>query len=265
MTAIYLDIETVPDMRDGAREAFIENARNNVKAPSDLTKEKALDELGVTDASERKFTSKDRALSMWCERFGQEKAEEIGDSEWRKTSFDATQGHICCVGWAIDDSEPVSDFIQTINDEKEVLNLFFSEIKKSHAHDHMRRPLFIGHNHVGFDLPFIFRRAVILGVEPPIWMPRLPKAWDESVFDTMVEWAGHNNRISMDALCRALGIAGKDGMDGSMVCDSFLQGQIEKIAEYCCGDVHRTREIYRRMTFKSTDEIAPWLREDIAA
>lgn len=43
-------------MRDGAREAFIENARNNVKAPSDLTKEKALDELGVTDASERKFT-----------------------------------------------------------------------------------------------------------------------------------------------------------------------------------------------------------------
>lgn len=138
---------------------------------------------------------------MWCERFGQEKAEEIGDSEWRKTSFDATQGHICCVGWAIDDSEPVSDFIQTINDEKEVLNLFFSEIKKPHAHDHMRRPLFIGHNHVGFGSSVHLPPCRDPGVEPPIWMPRLPKAWDESVFDTMVEWAGHNNRTEVWTRC----------------------------------------------------------------
>ena len=100
-----------------------------------------------------------------------------------------------------------------------------------------------------FDLPFIFRRAVILGVEPPMFLPRLPKAWDESVFDTMVQWAGHGNRISMDALCEALGIPGKDGMDGSMVCEAFLQGRIKEIAGYCRGDVHRTREIYKRLTF----------------
>ena len=87
-----IDIETTPDMRPGARESFIEDARNNVKAPSDMSKEKALDELGILDANERKFTSKDKVLSLWCERFGLEKAEEIGDANWRKTSFDATQG-----------------------------------------------------------------------------------------------------------------------------------------------------------------------------
>jgi len=243
----FLDTETLPDMRPGARESFIEDARNNVKAPSDMTKEKALDELGILDANERKFTSKDKALALWCERFGLEKAEEIGDANWRKTSFDATQGHICCIGWAVDEGEPFSDYIQTINDEREVLQFFFSVLHKHF--DARRRPLFIGHNHVAFDLPFIFRRAVILGVEPPRFLPSIPRPWDESVFDTMYQWAGHGNRISMDALCKALGIPGKDGMDGSKVCDAYLNGQIAEIAEYCKDDVERTRQIYQRMTF----------------
>lgn len=63
----------------------------------------------------------------------------------------------------------------------------------------------------------------------------------------MVQWAGHGNRISMDALCEALGIPGKDGMDD--LIDAFMQGRIAEIAEYCRGDVHRTREIYKRLTF----------------
>lgn len=255
MNIITLDIETLPDMREGAREAFIEDARQNAKAPSDLTKEKALDELGVTDANERKFTSKDKALAMWCERFGQEKAEEIGDANWRKTSFDATQGHICCIGWAVDDGEPFSDYIQTINDEKDVLAFFFNVMHKHFEMDGHRRPIFVGHNHVAFDLPFIYRRAVILGVQPPAFLPTVPRPWDEFVFDTMYQWAGHGNRISMDALCHALGIPGKDGMDGSMVCDAFLQGRIAEIAAYCRGDVERTREMYRRMTFAKPAQV----------
>ena len=270
MSNITLDIETLPDMRPGAREAFIEDARQNVRAPSDMTKERALDELGITDASERRFTAKDKALAMWCERFGKEKAEEIGDAAWRKTSFDATQGHICCIGWAMDDAAPESDFIQTINDERDVLRFFFSELHKNF--DPRRRPLFIGHNHAAFDLPFIYRRAVILGVEPPRFLPTVPRPWDESVFDTMYQWAGHGNRIGMDALCKALGIPGKDGMDGSMVCDAFLQGRIAEISEYCKGDVERTRQIYKRMTFfpevlavgpelNEADITPPWERE----
>ena len=262
----FFDIETLPDMRPGAREAFIKEARENIKPPSDMTKERALDELGITDPSARKYTSKDAALAQWCKEFGAAKADEVGDANWRKTAFDATKGHVCCIGWAMDDNPPEADFIQTVAGEKDILRFFFAELHKQF--DARRRPLFIGHNHVAFDLPFIFRRAVILGVEPPMFLPRLPKAWDESVFDTMVQWAGHGNRISMDALCEALGIPGKDGMDGSMVCDAFMQGRIAEIAEYCRGDVHRTREIYKRLTFwrepKSSpqldpaDLVAPW-------
>ncbi len=53
-----------------------------------------------------------------------------------------------------------------------------------------------------------------------------------------------------------------------MVCDAFLQGRIAEIAEYCRGDVYRTREIYKRLTFwrepesypqlDSADLVAPW-------
>lgn len=249
MTRIFLDLESLPDMREGAREAFIQSVRADFKAPSDLTKERAAVELGMTDPQEIKFTSKDAMLAKWVERFREEKAEEVADKEWRKTSLDAAQGHICCIGWAVDDGEPLSDFIQTINDEKEMLAYFFSVLQKHF--DVRRRPLFIGHNHVAFDLPFIFRRAVILGVKPPAFLPSVPRPWDECVYDTMYQWAGHGNRIGMDALCKALGIPGKDGMDGSMVCDAFLDGRINEIAAYCRGDVERTRQIYERMTFMS--------------
>ena len=163
----FFDIETLPDMRPGARDAFIKEARENIKPPSDMTKERALDELGITDPSARKYTSKDAALAQWCKEFGAAKADEVGDANWRKTAFDATKGHICCIGWAMDDNPPEADFIQTVADEKDILRFFFSELHKSF--DARRRPLFIGHNHVAFDLPFIFRRAVILGVEPPMF------------------------------------------------------------------------------------------------
>ena len=60
---IYLDVETVPDMRHGKRETYIQAARDNFKAPSTLTKEQAAADLGLTDASEIKFTSKDAMLA----------------------------------------------------------------------------------------------------------------------------------------------------------------------------------------------------------
>ena len=252
MTSIVLDIETLPDMRPGARESFVDAVRADFKAPSTLTKEKAALDLGMDDPEKIKFTSKDSMLAKWVERFRDEKADEVADAEWRKTSFDAAKGQICCIGWAVDDDEPESDHvIAHSSDERDVMRFFFSELRKAHSADPHRRPLFIGHNHVAFDLPFIFRRAVILGIEPPKFLPAIPRPWDESVFDTMYQWAGHGNRISMDALCEALGIPGKDGMDGSMVCDAYLDGRIADIAEYCRGDVWRTRQIYRLMTFQS--------------
>jgi predicted PolB exonuclease-like 3'-5' exonuclease len=69
------------------------------------------------------------------------------------------------------------------------------------------------------------------------------------VFDTMQEWAGFRETVSLDALCRALAIASPKagGLDGSRVYDAWIAGRAEEIAAYCRRDVEAVQAIHRRM------------------
>ena len=259
MTMIYLDCETLPDLRPGKRDAYIQAARDNFKAPSTLTKEQAAADLGLTDAIEIKFTSKDAMLARWAERFREEKADEVGDAEWRKTSFDGANGQLCCIGVALDDSEPITLY----GSEPAILTDFFKIVDSHIRLNNLRRPVFVGHNLAAFDLRFIFQRAVINRVPVPIWFPRNARPWDDSINDTMLMWAGHGGKISLARLCEALGVESDNDIDGSMICDMYLQGQIAKIAEYCADDVRITRECWRLMTLTLEDMSAPMLEEDL--
>lgn len=241
---ITIDIESIPDMRPGKREAYIQASRENFRAPSALTKEQAANDLGLTDASEIKFTSKDAMLARWVERFRDEKADEVGDAEWRKTSFDGAKGQICCIGVALDYWEPITLY----GSEHAILTDFFKIVDSHIRLNNLRRPVFVGHNIANFDLRFIFQRAVINRVPVPVWFQRNARPWDDSINDTMLMWAGHGGKISLANLCEALGVESDNDIDGSMVCDMYLQGQIEKIAEYCADDVRITRECWQLMT-----------------
>ncbi len=63
----------------------------------------------------------------------------------------------------------------------------------------------------------------------------------------MQMWAGAKGTISLDNLCKALGIEGKKGFDGSMVAEAWKNGEFDKVTEYCRDDVVRVREAYKRM------------------
>lgn len=242
---IVIDIETIPDQRPGVLANFVEQAYDNFSAPSGMTKEQAAADLGMTDASEIKFTSKDSMLAKWCERFRDEKAAEVGEANWRKTSFDGGAGQIVCIGVAQNDLPAIS--IEGMNERELLQDLFCWLTDILVVHD---LPLFVGHNIASFDLRFIWQRAMVLGVRPPLWLPRNPKPWDDNVFDTMTQWAGSGNRISLDNLCKALGVQGKtDGIDGSMVWNFVRDGRIDEVAAYCRNDVEITRQCFRRMTF----------------
>lgn len=252
MITITFDIETLPDMREGKRDEYIRASRENFRAPSGLTKEQAASDLGLTDPQEIKFTSKDAMLARWSETFRDEKAEEVGDAEWRKTSFDGSRGMICVIGAAIDGADPVSfwrtDYLRA---ESDMLREFFATVEASRSINNMARQRFVGHNAANFDARFVYQRAVINKVPVPIWWPHNARPWDtETLFDTMTQWAGVGNRVSLDRLCEALGIEGKtDGIDGSMVYDLVRDGRIADVARYCENDVAITRECFRRMTF----------------
>lgn len=259
---ITLDIETIPSQNPAVLDAIRAAVADNFKAPSSLTKEQAAADLGLTDKDEIKFTGKDAMLARWVERFRDEKTEEVAIEQWRKTSFDGASGHIAVIGIGLGDEEPGAFYSEDwANDEARVIRSAFECIADSYSAHSDRRPVFIGHYITGFDLRFLFQRAVVLGIKPPSIIPFHARPWDDSVFDTMTRWAGHNGSVKLDALCQALGIPGKNGMDGSQVWDAVRDGRIADVAEYCRGDVRITREAHRRMTFA----VAPFIDERLAA
>lgn len=209
---VFLDIETIPCQSEEAIAAI----RDGITPPANI--------------------KKDDSKAKWLEEnLADATAEAVA-----KTSFNPALGHICTIGWAMDDEEPVAAHARTVEEEADVLRAFFASIKGHH------RTTLVGHNLGAFDLRFILCRSVVLGIKLPPCLPRDPKPWDKTVFDTMTAWAGARDRISMDNLCRALGLKGKDGFDGSMVAEAWANGEHDRIAEYCKSDVETTREVWRR-------------------
>ncbi len=183
-----------------------------------------------------------------------EKKPALVDQAMRKTSFDGTYGRILCIGWAVDDGEPEA----FIGDEDNVLFGFFERLREAlsvtnHGRQVDADPVFVGHNLSGFDLRFIWQRAVLHKIRPPHAILNACKAkpWDKCIADTMLMWnPDRERRISLDKLCKALGVeTSKGDMDGSKVYDEYKAGNLDKISAYCKADVAATRECYRRMMF----------------
>jgi DNA polymerase elongation subunit (family B) len=171
-----------------------------------------------------------------------------------KTSFDGMYGRIACIAWAVDDG-PVQSTIAT-DSEYEAIDAFYAAVIeasqiKTYSSDVSYAVTFCGHNVAGFDLPFLKHRSIILGIKPPSALLKAmnAKPWDGCIADTMLMWsAEREKRTSLDRLCKALGIPGKDGFDGSMVADTWPDDP-QKVIDYCKDDVERTRKIYKRLTW----------------
>lgn len=251
MLDIVIDIETIPDQREGALEAFIKQEQENFSAPSGLTKEQAAADLGMTDAGEIKYTSKDKMIALWVERFREEKAPEVAGQKWRKTALDGSRGEIAVIGVEyIGHGEPETFYRHLEESESTLLSVFFEDMqsKMQYANSHGEQLRFIGHNLEGFDLRFLWQRSVINGIQPPCNLQI--SRYSDRIYDTMTQWAGFGNRISLDNLCKALNVpTPKTGIDGSMVWDYVHEGRILEIAEYCRDDVTATRLCFQKMTF----------------
>jgi len=108
----------------------------------------------------------------------------------------------------------------------------------------------VGHNLLGFDLPFIFQRCLVNSlVVPPIL--RLGEFSVRGVFDTMRQWwlGDRRGRVSLDDMAWALGIQSSktSEVEGSKVFDLYQAGRLADIREYNLNDVRVTRKIYERM------------------
>ena len=213
----YIDIETIPDQREGAKE----RAGDLVKHPANMSKQETIDKWEI------------------------EKKPALVDEAWLKTSLNGAYGEIISAALAVGDGEIISVSRDLGGSEGDMLQTLFDCI----GADNKTPPFYIEHN-VTFDLKFIWQRSVILGIKPPFdinWQGR----HGQHYFDNMQAWAGFREYIKQDLLCELLGIKStlEFNMDGSQVWSEVEAGNISKVAEYNRDDVYKAREIYKKLNY----------------
>ncbi len=107
----------------------------------------------------------------------------------------------------------------------------------------------VGHNIIGFDLPFIFQRCLAHSIKVRPFV-NLGEYNVRGVFDTMHRWwLGAKRHVSLDDIAWALGIDSSKTaeVEGSKVYDLYQAGKLDLIREYNLNDVRVTRKVYERM------------------
>jgi predicted PolB exonuclease-like 3'-5' exonuclease len=140
--------------------------------------------------------------------------------------------------------------------EAEIVQRFYSGIEKY-------TPQIVSWNGGGFDLPVLHYRGLIHGVAAP-------RYWDMGEGDYRdsrdFKWNNYIGRYHMrhldlmdllamyqpranaplDELAKLMGLPGKLGMDGSAVWQTWQDGGIDSIRDYCETDVVNTYLVYLR-------------------
>jgi hypothetical protein len=244
---ITIDIETVPAQRPDiiaeireSKQAELDASIAAIKPPGNYKKQETIDQWLAEEAPKIAQGLRDAFNS------------DV-DAAYRKTGLDGAFGQVCVVGVAFDDEDPVLCWRSDWENEQGILQDFGNLM--TDRVNNVFNTLVIGHNVSAFDLRFLAQRHIINGFQPHQSITRAARAkpWeDEKVFDTMVQWAGTGNRVSLDKLCKALGIQSPKGdITGATVWDAVQAGRIADVAKYCSGDVVATRQVYKRMTYQS--------------
>lgn len=140
-------------------------------------------------------------------------------------------------------------------DEAQIVQRFFDGIEKY-------TPDLVSWNGGGFDLPVLHYRALKHNIQAP-------RYWETGDNDRDFKWNNYMSRFhwrhvdlmdvlagfqpraraSLDQIAVLLGFPGKLGMSGDKVWDTYQQGGIREIRNYCETDVLNTWLVYLRFEF----------------
>lgn len=107
----------------------------------------------------------------------------------------------------------------------------------------------VGHNVLDFDLPFIYQRAAVNGLQVPR-LVNLAEYTVRGVYDTQrAWWLGQRKMVSLDEIAFALGLQSSKTkeVEGSTVYELFHNGRLADIREYNLKDIRLTRQVYERL------------------
>ncbi len=133
------------------------------------------------------------------------------------------------------------------NDEKKLLTDFRNMLEKMGPSTRL-----CAHNGKEFDFPYMCRRMLVNDLHLPTVLNVMgKKPWEVGHLDTMEMWkfGDFKHYTSLDLLLAIFNIPSSKGvMDGSMVSKVYYrEGDLNKIAEYCVGDVIAIAQLYLKM------------------
>jgi hypothetical protein len=200
--------------------------------------------------------------------FSEAESVERAEIDFQETALQGSLGILLCVGLAIDNNgnaEKPCVCGQDRNtgefhlDEAKTLMQFWNHLDRI-GFD-ANRDLIVGHNILGFDLPFLYHRSMICGVRPSRQILN-GKPWEiaESVYDTMDRWqmGKYYEKIGLEELALAFGLdcPKKGNVNGTNLLAAYSDGKHEEIREYCLKDVLCVRELYYKMTYQTMPEFS---------
>jgi uncharacterized protein YprB with RNaseH-like and TPR domain len=158
-------------------------------------------------------------------------------------------GKIICISVGIlEKSEKLMIKSFSGDDERKLLEEFGEIFNHPKLHD----VILCAHNGKEFDFPWIARRFLINGMQPPKPFQMFgKKPWEIPHLDTMELWkfGDYKSYISLELLAHVFGIpTPKDDIDGSMVSSIYyIEKDLFRIVQYCEKDVLTLANIFRRM------------------
>lgn len=136
--------------------------------------------------------------------------------------------------------------------EQELIERFFEGVERF-------TPQLVSWNGGGFDLPVLHYRALLHGVQAPMYWEtgdqvqafrfnNYQSRYHQRHLDLMDVLAGFSPRASakLDAIAVMLGFPGKMGLGGDKVWETYQAGQIGAIRDYCETDVLNTYLVFLR-------------------
>ena len=158
-------------------------------------------------------------------------------------------GKIICISVGIlDKSDKIMIKSFAGDDEKKLLEEFGEIFNRPKLRD----VILCAHNGKEFDFPWIARRFLINGMQPPKPFQLFgKKPWEIPHLDTMELWkfGDYKSYVSLELLANVFGLpTPKDDIDGSMVASMYwIEKDLFRIVQYCEKDVLTLANIFRRM------------------
>lgn len=220
-TFIFLDFETVPK-----NENFQE-----LQMPS-------IDEMKTGNAKDLDVIKKikEEKYKKTLEEFNLVSA-DFKAKQVKERSLNPLQNKIICAGIAINKEDP---FCITGTEEH-----IFSELNKifSKARGHYRCVTYNGKN---FDFNILALRTFkfnLSALKPQfVEFARFDEKWIDLA--EKIKFFGHTY-FSFKDVCEYFNIESpKSDLDGSRVYEAYCNGEIERIAKYCCKDVKALRDLF---------------------